>query len=107
MAKSKEELNWQAINVDTLTPSLQAKHKAIRDLFDVLKVAKAEFETECDQLLVKIAAQLPADVKTTLRVTVDGKFPPNTVRKFSYMRGVAVATANAAKAKVSGGIALS
>ena len=107
MAKFKEELSWLALNVDTLPASLQAKHKAIRELFDVLKGAKAAFEAECDAVLIKIAPAMPADAKATLRIDAKGHFPPGTVRKFSYMRGVAVATATAAKGKVAAGLALS
>lgn len=105
MAKSKEELSWIALNAETLPASLQAKHKAIRDAFAALKVLKDAFETECDAVLVKNAAKLPDTAKEALRI-VDGKFPVNTVRKFSYMRGIAVATASAAKAKSAGGVSL-
>ena len=107
MAKRvKEDLSWLAINVDTLPKTLQTKHATIRGLFDQLKTAKAAFESECDALLVKIAGAMPADAQEKLRIE-DGKFPAKSVRKFSYMRGIAVATASAPKSAAGKGIALS
>jgi len=107
MAKRiKEDLQWLPLNPDSLPASAQAQHAAIRALFDQLKTAKAAFETAVDALLVKNAAILPAEAQAALHIE-GGKFPVGTVRKFSYMRGVAVATATAAKAKSAGGVSLS
>lgn len=116
MAKRiKEELSWVTLNVATLPATLQAKHEVIRGLFDQLKVAKQAFEQEADALLVKTIG--PAMVKSSdenvaaacvsLKLDSKGKFPTDSVRKFSYMRGIAVATAGKAKSKVAGGISLS
>lgn len=102
MAKFKEELTWVALNVDSLPASLQTKHKAIRDAFDALKVLKAAFEDEASRTLTANAAKLPVQVKADLKVTDQGTFPTGSVLKFSYMRGVAVATASAPKAKANG-----
>lgn len=132
MAKSKEELSWLPLNTETLPSTLQVKHKAIRDAFAALNVLKANFQTECDAVLAKLVASWPAQAKAeaaaveaakvagfevpaspitygmaALRVGQDGKFLPGTTRKFSYMRGVAVAGASVAKASASKGIALS
>lgn len=106
MPKFKEELSWLAIKVETLPPTLQAKHQIVRDLFAQVKAAKAEFEQEANKVLASIAEALPAAAKATLKVDANGKFPANSVLKYSYMRGVAVATASAPKAKASSGISL-
>lgn len=104
---TKDKLNWLTINPDTLPKALQEKHKVIRGLFAQLKTAKAAFEGECDKVLTEIAPALPDDAKRVLQVGTDGKFPANTVRKFSYMYGIGVATAPAGKVKASSGLSLS
>lgn len=107
MPKVKEDLSWLAINPDTLPAPVKVKHEAIRELFAQLKEAKAAFEAEASAMLVKIATGLPADAKATLKVDAKGKFPANSEFKFSYLRGIAVATATKAKARQqAGGISL-
>ena len=107
MARFKEELSWLTINPETLPAALQTKHQAIRDLFATLKVAKESFEKDCDAVLVKLAKAMPEEAKAVLKISADGKFPTGSVRKFSYMRGIAVATASAPKGKAASGLALS
>lgn len=103
MPKVKEQLDWLAINPDTLPAPLKVKHEAIRELFAQIKTAKASFEADAVAMLKTVAKALPADAKAKLKVTDKGAFPAGTELKFSYLRGIAVATATAAKTKTQAG----
>lgn len=99
MAKFKEVLDWVTLDATTFPPALKALDDELREAFKMVKEIKGRYEPELDKVLCKIAPALDAETKEKLKIDARGKFPPATIRKFSYMRGVAVATANAPKGK--------
>jgi hypothetical protein len=101
--RPKEDLTWLALNTETLPAPIKAKHEAVRALFAQIKDAKADLEKDLSSMLNSVAAKLPTEAKTALKVTDKGKFPAGTVLKFAYLRGIAVATATAPKSQTQSG----
>jgi hypothetical protein len=107
MAKIREILDWVTLDVKTFPKELKALDDELREGFAMIKEIKARYEAACDKVLITIAPALDAATKAKLKIGADGKFPVDTVRKFSYMYGVGVATAKApGKTAAKGSISL-
>ena len=109
MAKRiKEDLTWVTLDVNTFPPALKKLDAELREGFAMIKEIKARYEAESVQVMHKIAPALDADTKAKLKIDEHGKFPVDSVLKFSYLYGVGVATAHkSTRAASKGAVALS
>lgn len=136
MARFKNDnVVWVSIDPETLDAQTAAIHAELRESFEHTKAIKARLEASLAPKLAKLVASWPAEAKKeqarydeaiktepdsdrlparpftdamrNLCVRPDGTFQPDTVRKFSYMRGIGVASVPAAKAKAASGLKLS
>ena len=99
MAKFKEVLDWVTLDVSTFNDELKAFDEELREGFAMIKEIKGRYEPRLTATMHKIAPALDADTKAKLRIDAKGKFAAGRVLKYSYMRGVAVASAAAPKGK--------
>ena len=91
--KSDEKLAWTAINVETLPEQAAKRYARLKECFAATKAAREDFETYMSKMFAGIdTAKLPADNKARL---IAEELKAGREAKFSYLRGMAIATAPA------------
>ena len=95
--KSDEKLAWTAINVETLPEQAAKRYAKLKECFAATKAAREDLETYMSKMFAGIdTAKLPADNKARL---IAEELKAGREAKFSYLRGMAIATATLAGPK--------